>query len=438
MNINDYYDPATGGGFAGLPPDVASGLEHDFFTLNAPDAHLNDDPTSRVAQPDDARQPGPAAPPSYPAGTVPIVDPSPTGSVPKPGGQKDWGNPAFNQVADAYRRYYGREPTYGEVSQWGTNIDANYLRAIETQIARTAPPKPPAGPAPTTTPTSARWDDGWFRTNIGVPNNMQDLLGMQGKIEAAGGKLNKNASGQWNGKITTPDGRIVDIMIAAGEGGKGYQWDEGGGTGANTPGMGGVDPLAPWDKKFTYKDFVAPDPNKVQDDPAFKFNLGEGIKAIQRSAAAKGTLLQGGTMKDLEKYGSDLASTDYDKIYGRDFNEWATGRNAAVDDFTREYQTFMNNQDRPFSKLTGLASLGSGAASGLNGTGLGYTNTIGNTTTNAANTAANGITDRGNADAAARVAASNYGLQGLGDAAGIAAILAQRKSGYPGDPTEGR
>ena len=70
------------------------------------------------------------------------------------------------------------------------------------------------------TTTGARWDDAWFRANIGTPNTLAELVAFEPQIRAAGGQLNRNASGQWNGKITTPDGRIVDVMIAAGLGGR--------------------------------------------------------------------------------------------------------------------------------------------------------------------------------------------------------------------------
>jgi hypothetical protein len=88
------------------------------------------------------------------------------------------------------------------------------------------------------TTSGPRWDAAWFQQNIGTPNTMAELLALQDKIKAAGGKLNQNASGQWNGKITTPDGRIIDIMYAAGEGGKGFQWLEGGGGDNGNPAVG--------------------------------------------------------------------------------------------------------------------------------------------------------------------------------------------------------
>ena len=106
-----------------------------------------------------------------------------------------------------------------------------------------AVPRDPSSPTtPPTTPPKPppHWDEQWFRANIGTPNTLQELIDMRAGILAHGGQLNKNQSGQWNGKITTPDGRIVDVMRAAGLGGTGFQWLEGDGNGGSDDGSGGV------------------------------------------------------------------------------------------------------------------------------------------------------------------------------------------------------
>lgn len=54
------------------------------------------------------------------------------------------------------------------------------------------------------------------------------------------------------------------------------------------------------------------DPSSVRSLPAYQFMLGEGTKAIDRSAAANGSLFSGRTGKALESYGQNLA----DKSYG--------------------------------------------------------------------------------------------------------------------------
>lgn len=54
------------------------------------------------------------------------------------------------------------------------------------------------------------------------------------------------------------------------------------------------------------------DPSSVRSLPAYQFLMGEGTKAIDRSAASQGSLFSGRTGKALESYGQGLA----DKTYG--------------------------------------------------------------------------------------------------------------------------
>ena len=54
------------------------------------------------------------------------------------------------------------------------------------------------------------------------------------------------------------------------------------------------------------------DPSSVRSLPAYQFLLGEGTKAIDRSAVSNGNLFSGKTGKALETYGQNLA----DKTYG--------------------------------------------------------------------------------------------------------------------------
>lgn len=45
--------------------------------------------------------------------------------------------------------------------------------------------------------------------------------------------------------------------------------------------------------------------------PGYQFRLGEGIKALDRSAAARGTLRSGGQMKAVQRFGEGLASDEF-------------------------------------------------------------------------------------------------------------------------------
>ena len=52
-------------------------------------------------------------------------------------------------------------------------------------------------------------------------------------------------------------------------------------------------------------------------DPSYKFRFGEGMKALDRQAAARGGLISGGALKAAQRYGQDVASTEFGNAYNR-------------------------------------------------------------------------------------------------------------------------
>ena len=56
---------------------------------------------------------------------------------------------------------------------------------------------------------------------------------------------------------------------------------------------------------------------QFQQDPGYGFRMSEGMKALERSAAARGGLLSGGTLKATQRYGQDLASQEYQNAFNR-------------------------------------------------------------------------------------------------------------------------
>jgi hypothetical protein len=91
-----------------------------------------------------------------------------------------------------------------------------------------------------------------------------------------------------------------------------------------------------------------------QADPGYGFRMSEGMKAIERSAAARGGLLSGATLKGVTRFGQDTASAEYLNAFNR-------------------YQTNRANQLNPLQSLMGggqsSANLLSNAA-GQTGQGL--------------------------------------------------------------------
>lgn len=56
---------------------------------------------------------------------------------------------------------------------------------------------------------------------------------------------------------------------------------------------------------------VSPDYSQFEASPGYLFRQQEGIKAVERSQAAKGQLKSGGTLKALERWGQGLASEEF-------------------------------------------------------------------------------------------------------------------------------
>jgi hypothetical protein len=57
--------------------------------------------------------------------------------------------------------------------------------------------------------------------------------------------------------------------------------------------------------------------DQFQADPGYAFRLQEGMKALDRSAAARGGLLSGATLRGAQRYGQDLGSQEYTNAFNR-------------------------------------------------------------------------------------------------------------------------
>jgi len=69
-------------------------------------------------------------------------------------------------------------------------------------------------------------------------------------------------------------------------------------------------------------------PADYQADPGYAFRLSEGMKALDRTAAARGGLLSGATFKGAQRFGQDLASQEFGNAYNRFRDTQTLRRNA--------------------------------------------------------------------------------------------------------------
>ncbi len=146
-----------------------------------------------------------------------------------------------------------------------------------------------------------------------------------------------------------------------------------------TAGTGALSEMGSQDFK---RDFTAAD---FQKDPGYEFRMAEGQKALERSAAARGGLQGGGTMKALSRYGQDYASGEYGKAYDR----------------------FNADRDRRFGRLSTLSGSGLQAAGGMANASGQYATNMGNGSMNYANGVSNNIMGNANSQAASSIAQGN-------------------------------
>jgi len=88
--------------------------------------------------------------------------------------------------------------------------------------------------------------------------------------------------------------------------------------------------------------------SQFQQDPGYAFRLSEGMKALDRTAAARGGLLSGSTLKAAQRYGQEMGSQEYMNAFNR-------------------YQTERNAQLNPLQSLAGLGQTSTNALSGMAG-----------------------------------------------------------------------
>ena len=119
----------------------------------------------------------------------------------------------------------------------------------------------------------------------------------------------------------------------------------------------------------------------ANQDPGYAFRMSEGMKALDRSAASRGGLLSGATLKGAQRFGQGLASDEYQNAFNR-------------------YQTTRTNTLNPFASLAGVAQSSA--------------NTLGTAAGQLGGQIGSNIIGAGNAAAAGQIGSANAIASGLG------------------------
>jgi len=131
--------------------------------------------------------------------------------------------------------------------------------------------------------------------------------------------------------------------------------------------------------------FKAPTLEDVQNTPGYKFRLGEGINALDKSAAARGDLFSGTQGKAITDYAENLAQSTYNQDYQN-----------ALSTYMANYQTLLGGTDVGLNSTGQLGSFGQSAANTMAGIDLGGAESQAQQINNAAAARASGYVGRAN------------------------------------------
>jgi len=131
----------------------------------------------------------------------------------------------------------------------------------------------------------------------------------------------------------------------------------------------------------------------LQQTPGYQFNLRQGLKGVQNSAAARGLGTSGAALKGAAGFATGLADSTYQNQFANE----------------------MAQRDARFNRLMGTAQLGQNAAAQTGAYGTQTASNIGNNLIGGGNAMAAGLTGAGNAlmGGAQNYAGYNYAQQML-------------------------
>lgn len=173
------------------------------------------------------------------------------------------------------------------------------------------------GPGQTAGPTS----------NVGLP-------GVDGTpIPAPPPPGDTGGGGTNTGGATAPTGTLTGLLAP-------YQ-------GTFTPPTPTAYPTAPTFTPPTYTpppafvpdQFSAPTFADAQNDPGYQFAADEGERSVAQSAASKGLLNTGGTLKDILAWGQNYAAQRYGDVYNRNYNTYQGNEGAKERAYATNYSS---------------------------------------------------------------------------------------------------
>lgn len=265
-------------------------------------------------------------------------DNSPTATAPAPTGG---GGATADQVSALYQQLLGRAATPQEIQDTltGGSYDLNSIQSSiasspEAQAYKAANPGSNGGAQVTTQPVgqpSASPGGAAPTLNAQDPASVAAYVNYYANQPGANPSLKADPN-YWIGKIssgelgTDPNYIVSKFMTPEGAPAGSAPGADGGSYGTGSLAQAPGTYTAPtFTSQTPYQvptiatptAFEAPSGLTEANDPGFQARMKMGTDAIQASAAAKGSILSGGTLKALDRYAQDYASNEYGNIYSR-------------------------------------------------------------------------------------------------------------------------
>lgn len=332
----------------------------------------------------------------------------------------------LDQIAKKWREATGREPTQQEVNQWGTDIDANYLGKIFATIESLPESQAWAKKQADGSGTGGGGDTGGGGADDWSSKDYSNIDNVKAYFKSRGVDVSDASAQYWADKYNSKE-FAGDRSYFFKRLGQAEEFGGGGG--------GYNDLLAPFTENFSYEDFHAPTMDDLKNSPGFQASLDRASNILQRSAAAKGSLLSGSTAQALSDQTADLTTQGYGNLFNQTAATYSTNRGNAYDAYKERRANFYQNQDSPFAKLLAMSSLQQQDIQGQRQLALGYAGLGSNAIrggaadyngllTGGANAGASGIIGSNNAYSSLYGGAGNYAM--------LLAMLSRNRGGSGG------
>lgn len=170
--------------------------------------------------------------------------------------------------------------------------------------------------------------------------------------------------------------------------------------------------------------FVGPTAETFTADPGYAFRLREGQRALENSAAARGTLSHANTFRALMDLGQQMAAQEFQNVWAREAQKYGLNLGAQQQEFEQALSAHNANlaswgagedqRARTFGHLAALAGLGADAARATSAQAMNFGQLASNVLLDSAARRGEWLLDAANARAAGQVAGANAWQAALG------------------------